>query len=181
MMSPARTPRRRDREVTDERWIRTMLQHAPVVSIAATDDGVPYVNTNLFVYDGDRNTIAFHTAGSGHLRSVIERNPLVCCSVFSMGRMLPAKAAMDFGVEYASVVVRGRAEIVADETLMMEVFARYFRKYFPAVPAGEYEPFTPADARRATVFSVSIDSWSGKRHQKPEDHPGAFAYTPSIL
>ncbi|MEO0565629.1 MAG: pyridoxamine 5'-phosphate oxidase family protein, partial [Chloroflexota bacterium] len=108
---------RADRAVDDDAWIKQMLHTAPVGSTATIHDGQPFINTNLFVYDEDRDCIYIHTARKGRTRSNIEhpaQPPAVAFSIMEMGRMLPADEALEFSVEYAGVVVFGTAEVIVD-------------------------------------------------------------------
>jgi nitroimidazol reductase NimA-like FMN-containing flavoprotein (pyridoxamine 5'-phosphate oxidase superfamily) len=40
--------KRKDRTVEDEAWVRAMLHRSPVGVLATTQDGQPYINSNLF-------------------------------------------------------------------------------------------------------------------------------------
>ena len=57
--------RRHDREVTDESWIRDYLKEAPTGAMATVNEGQPFINSNLFVYDEDAHAIYLHTARVG--------------------------------------------------------------------------------------------------------------------
>jgi uncharacterized protein len=80
-------------------------------------------------------------------------------------------------VEYASVVVFGRATIIDDPARVRNVFNRQMLKYFPHLHAGrDYKDFTDEEAAKATVYEMTIDRWSAKLHEADRDHPGAAAY-----
>ncbi len=161
----------------DEAWIREMLEKAPVGVLAMAADGVPYTNTNLFVFDGETNAIYMHTAWEGRTRATIAANPRVCFSVSEMGRLLPADTSKGMSVEYASVVVEGRAVIVEDRAEAEHALVRLLKKYFPHLTyTNDYAPITPEELAETTVYRVEIESWSGKRKQAAADFPGAFEY-----
>ena len=107
--------RRRDRAVRDEAWIRTMLLTAPTGVLATVSDGQPFVNANIFVYDEGRDAIYLHTARHGHTRDTVEGHERVAFTAMEMGRLLPADTALEFSVEYASVMVFGRGYVVEDD------------------------------------------------------------------
>jgi len=104
--------RRQDKAVEDEAWIQALLERAPVGVLAMVAGGQPFLNINLFVYDPPAHALYFHTAGEGRTRTNIERDPRVCFCVSEMGRLLPADTALEFSVEYASVIVFGRVRIL---------------------------------------------------------------------
>jgi nitroimidazol reductase NimA-like FMN-containing flavoprotein (pyridoxamine 5'-phosphate oxidase superfamily) len=184
MKRPASSPpvdlsrvRRRNRQVTDESWIRDFLSRAPMCTVATVHKEQPFLNANLFVYDGDAHVLYFHTAGEGRTRSNIEANGRVCVSVSEMGRLLPAERVTDYSAEYASVTLFGTARIVTDPAEARSVLQRQLQKYFPHKQSGrDYQPFTDPEMSRATIYRVEIEEWSAKRHQEAEDFPGAFWY-----
>jgi len=173
--------RRTDREVKDVTFYKNMLKHSASCSIALTDvNGNPYVNSNFFLYNGEENAFYFHTAGRGNTRNIIEHNNNVCISVSQMGRLYPAKSAPDFGVEYYSVTIFGNAAIVTDESLLLWFFNGFLQKYFPHIPSTEYAPPAIEYARRATIYKVTINDWTAKKHEVADDYPGASLYQQAL-
>ncbi|MCO5185969.1 MAG: pyridoxamine 5'-phosphate oxidase family protein [Anaerolineae bacterium] len=174
---PATHMRRNDRAVIDEAWIRAMLHGAAVGTLATAHNDQPFLNSNLFVYDEAAHAIYIHTAATGRTRSNIAHNPLVCFTVFEMGRLLPASVALEFSVEYSSVVVFGRSAIVEDEKEATHALQHLLDKYAPHLTAGEdYRPPVPEELKRTAVFKITIDDWIGKRKVVAADFPGAFGY-----
>ncbi len=169
--------RRPDRAVEDEGWIRALLHRTPVGVLATAHDGQPFVNSNLFVYEEDKAAIFIHTARQGRTRSVAERNPRGAFTVFEMGRLLPADVALEFSVEYSSVVVFGRLAVVEDAAQASHYLQILLDKYAPHLEAGrDYRPPVPAELRRTTVLRLAISDWSGKQKAVAADFPGAYWY-----
>jgi uncharacterized protein len=174
---PLAQVRRHDRAVEDPAWIRALLSRAPIATLATSSDGQPFVNINLFVFDPGAEVIYFHTSNKGLTRTKIENNPRVCLSVAEMGRLLPAETALDMSVEYASVVVFGRATVVADSEEATRALQLLLAKYFPHLEYGkDYRGIQPDELARTAVYRIEIESWSGKRKRVAEDFPGAFWY-----
>ncbi|MCI0708475.1 MAG: pyridoxamine 5'-phosphate oxidase family protein [Ignavibacteriae bacterium] len=174
--------RRKNREITDEQWIKAMLHQSPYGAFALANNGLPYLNVNLFVYNEKKNLIYFHTAGYGRTRDTILQNPNVCFSVFEMGRLIPAPKAVDFSTEYKSVTVFGTATVVNDLTESTEALKMYFLKYGPQYQLGvNVSGFDEEDVRRTSVFRLAIEHWTGKQNKKPEDYEGAYHYIPKQL
>ncbi len=169
--------RRRDRAVTDEGWIRSFLKLAMFGTLATVRDGQPFVNMNIFVYDEAANALYLHTARAGRTRTNVEAEERVCFAVGEMGRLLPAPTAMHFSVEYAGVVVFGRAKIVEDDAEAERALQQLLDKYAPHLrPGRDYRPIQPEELAVTSVYRIEIDEWSGKQKVAPPDHPGAFLY-----
>jgi nitroimidazol reductase NimA-like FMN-containing flavoprotein (pyridoxamine 5'-phosphate oxidase superfamily) len=170
-------PRRRDRAVNDEAWIRDFLRRAPYGTLATVRDGQPFVNMNIFAFDEARHALYLHTARTGRTRSNVEGESRVCFAVSSMGRLLPASTALEFSVEYAGVTVFGRASVVTDEAEARAGLQLLLDKYAPHLrPGRDYRPITPEELARTAVYRVDIEEWGGKQKIAPADFPGAFLY-----
>ncbi len=169
--------RRQDRAVDDAAWIKALLHRVPVGVIATAYEGQPFINTNMFVFDEAANAIYLHTATTGRTRTNIEHDERVCVSVSEMGRLLPADTALAFSVEYASVVVFGRASIVTERDEARAALQMLLDKYFAHLqPGDDYRPITDEEIERTAVYRIQIDAWSGKKKEAPPDFPGAFRY-----
>jgi nitroimidazol reductase NimA-like FMN-containing flavoprotein (pyridoxamine 5'-phosphate oxidase superfamily) len=174
---PLAEVRRKDRQVTDEQWIRAMLRETALATLATLDGEQPFLHMNLFAFDEDKQVIYMHTARLGRTRSNIIRNTQVCLGLSEMGRLLPADTALEMSVEYASVVVFGRASLVSDQSEARHGLQLLLDKYFAHLHAGsDYRPITDEELARTQVYRIEIDEWSGKRKQVAEDFPGAFIY-----
>lgn len=177
------TIRRRDRAVEDETWIRALLHRAPMLTLATVDPTSmqPFLNTNIFVYDEAAHAIYIHTARVGRTPANITAHPRVCLTVSEMGRLLPAEVAIEFSVEYASVVVFGQASISGSTPDEQHEAAHALQllldKYFPHLQAGsDYRPPIAEELVRTAVYRIAIEEWSGKQKQVAPDFPGAFWY-----
>jgi nitroimidazol reductase NimA-like FMN-containing flavoprotein (pyridoxamine 5'-phosphate oxidase superfamily) len=169
-------PRRHDRACDDD-WIRAFLRSAAWGMLATVSVSQPFINSNLFVYDEERSAIYLHTARQGRTRSNLDGDGRVCFSAAEMGRILPDTIALEFSVEYASVVVFGRGSVVDDDEQKASALQLLLDKYAPHLkPGRDYRPANQEELDRTSVFRIEIESWSGKQNEKPEDHPGAFEW-----
>ena len=83
--------------------------------------------------------------------------------VAEMGRLLPAPAAINFSVEYASVVVEGTSRVVEDDDESYYALDLFMRKYAPQFePGRDYRPAGARDLAKTSVFRIDIESWSAK-------------------
>lgn len=169
--------RRRDRAVEDEEWIRALLKRVPIGTLATVYNGQPFINSNLYVYDETANCIYMHTAKYGRTRANLEQDERVCFSITEMGRLLPADTALEFSVEYASVVVFGSGCLVTEREQGAEALQKLLDKYAPHLrPGRDYRPITDEELARTAVYRIAIEQWSGKRKKVEDDFPGAYLY-----
>jgi len=155
--------RRSDREIKDPDKIRAFLRRAQFGFIASAIGDQPFINSNLFWYDEDNHRLYFHTSIEGRTRSNIEANPSVCFSIAEIGEFIPADTAIEFSNEYLSVCVFGSARIVNSEAEQRHGLNGLLSKYFPDLDAGEdFRAITKSELDVTSVFSIAIESWSGK-------------------
>ena len=174
---PINKVRRKDREVTDEAWIKGFLSRSPYGVLGTIDSDQPFLNSKLFAYDDVTTSIYLHGASQGRTPSNIRANNRVCFTVSEMGRLLPADEACEFSVEYTSVVVFGHAQILSGQDDMIYGLQLLLDKYFPDHHPGVHYPTLDSKQLSGTaVYRITIDSWSGKQEQAPPDFPGAFIY-----
>ena len=70
----------------------------------------------------------------------------------------PADEALEFGVEYASVVVFGTGSVVEDPKEAEDALVLIMEKYAPHLKAGvDYRPVAPEEVKRTAVLRVDIE------------------------
>ncbi len=166
-----------DRAMYDDAWIIDLLCRAGMCTIATARDGQPFLSTLLFAYDAETKTIYFHTARRGRVWENITANPRVCLTAAEMGRLLPAETAMNFSVEFQSVVVFGSARLLDDpreaERGMQLILDKYFRHL---KPGRDYRGIIEGELSVTAVYRLEIEEWSGKKKAVGEDFPGALLW-----
>ncbi|MEW6401025.1 MAG: pyridoxamine 5'-phosphate oxidase family protein [Chloroflexota bacterium] len=151
----------------EEDWIRAFLRDAKVAHIATSRDGQPFVNPTNFWLDEEHDQIVFHSNVAGRLRSNIEANPEVCLEASEMGKFLPSNVALEFSVQFRSVVVFGAARLVTEPVEARHVLYGLIHKYFPEMSAGrEFRGITDKELRATSVYAIAIEAWSGKENWK---------------
>jgi hypothetical protein len=111
------------------------------------------------------------------MRTNIEANPRVSFCAAEMGRLLPADSSMEFGVEYASVVVFGKAALVTDDEEARRGLQLILDRYFPLmIPGEDYREITQEELDITAVTRIDIQAISGKETHAHPDFPGAFHY-----
>jgi hypothetical protein len=156
---------RRPHLTKDEAWIRSFLKEARVGHIATSVDGQPFINPSAFWFDEANHQIVFHSNVAGRVRSNIESNPKVSLEASELGRMLPSNVALEFSLQYRSVMVFGTARIVTDPDEARALLNGLIQKYFPEMGAGrEYREITDKELRATSVYAIQIEEWSGKEN-----------------
>jgi nitroimidazol reductase NimA-like FMN-containing flavoprotein (pyridoxamine 5'-phosphate oxidase superfamily) len=151
----------------DENWIRPFLHEARVGHIASARDRQPFLNPSTFWFDEENHQIVFHSNLAGRIRSNIEANPKVCFEASELGRMLPSNVALEFSLQFRSVIVFGTARWVSNPEEARRVLYGLINKYFPAMTAGkEFRPITDKELARTSVYAIQIEEWSGKENWK---------------
>lgn len=151
----------------DDDWIRPFLRTATVGHIASALNGQPFLTPSTFWYDEENHQIVFHSNVTGRIRSNLETNPRVCFEASELGRLLPSNVALEFSLQYRSVVVFGTASLVTDPVEARRVLYGLIQKYFPGMRAGkEYREITDKELKRTSVYTIRIEEWSGKENWK---------------
>ena len=156
---------RRPHLTRDDDWIRAFLKEAKIGHIASSFEGQPFINPTMFWLDEENHQIVFHSNVAGRIRSNIERNSKVSLEASELGKFLPSNVALEFSLQFRSVVVYGTARVVTDPDEARRLMYGLLRKYFPAMTAGrEYREITDKELRATSIYAMQIESWSGKEN-----------------
>ena len=151
----------------DDAWIRAFLRQAKVGHIASARDGQPFVNPSTFWFDEAHHQIIFHSNVAGRIRSNIESNSRVCFEASELGKTLPSNVALEFSLQFRSVVIFGNARLISDPEEARRVLSGLIHKYFPTMTAGrEFREITDKELKRTSVYAIRIEEWSGKENWK---------------
>jgi nitroimidazol reductase NimA-like FMN-containing flavoprotein (pyridoxamine 5'-phosphate oxidase superfamily) len=151
----------------DDEWIRAFLHRAKVGHIASARDNQPFLNPSMFWFDEENHQIIFHSNVAGRIRSNIASNSKVCFEASELGKMLPSNVALEFSLQFRSVIVFGSARLVSDPEEARRVMSGLIKKYFPAMTAGkEFREITEKELKRTSVYAIKIEEWSGKENWK---------------
>jgi nitroimidazol reductase NimA-like FMN-containing flavoprotein (pyridoxamine 5'-phosphate oxidase superfamily) len=175
-LTPINQPTRKDR-AKDDAWIRSFLHRVPFGMLATEYEGQPFIKPTSFVYAETEQAIYIHGALVGRMRTNLELNPRISFCIAEMGRLLPADTAMEVGVEYASVVVFGKIEVLSDADQARHGLQLLLDRYFPHMKPGiDYREIIPEELNITAVYRIKIESWSGKEEHARQDFPGAFRF-----
>ena len=156
---------RRKELVQDDQWITEFLARASIGHIATRWDDQPFITPTNFWYDEAQHEIYFHSNIVGRIRANAERHDRVCFEASEFGKFLPSNVALEFSIQFESVIAFGSIRVLADAAERRRALNGLLHKYFPQMTSGqEYRPITDEELKRTSVYAISIESWSGKRN-----------------
>jgi uncharacterized protein len=174
-----RVTRKPDRGSYDRELIYRILDDAFVCNVAFIADGQPFVVPTNYVRVGDK--LFLHGSTASRLMKTLASGAPFCLSVTLLDGIVFSPTATGHSVNYRSVVVMGKAEVVeghdAKLTAMRDFVEYVIRGRWDTVrPPGKQElkgtmvlrvPLVEASAKVRTGFAVDEDSeyasgaWTG--------------------
>jgi len=149
----------------NDQWIAMFLKKSKIGHIATRWDVQPFITPSTFWYDEKNHQIIFHSNVVGRIRANSENHPEVCFEASEYGEFLPSNIALEFSMQYESVIVFGKIQIIEDEDNKRRGLHGLINKYFPGMKSGEeYRPITGKELKRTSVYAIKIENWSGKRN-----------------
>lgn len=156
---------RRPHLTRDDEWIRSFIKGAKVGHVATSFNDQPFLTPTTFWYDEENHQIIFHSNVAGRIRSNIESNPKVSLEASELGKLLPSNVALEFSLQFRSVVIFGTARIIGDPAEARKMLYGLIGKYFPKMTAGrEYREITDKELRATSIYAIKIEAWSGKEN-----------------
>lgn len=149
----------------DDDWIVSFLRRVRIGHVSTVADGQPFVTPTSFWYDAEDHRIYCHSAAAGRLHDNVARGTAVCFEASLFGDFLPSNIAMEFSVQYESVIAFGRISLLADDHRKRRALLGLIGRYFPNLEAGrDFRSITERELRRTAVYEIRIEEWSGKRN-----------------
>jgi len=174
---PAPTPRvrvkrRPDRGAYDRATIDAILDATQLAHVGYVHEGQPFVTPTLQWREGDR--VYFH--GSAASRMIETTDGLdVCLTVTLMDGIVLARSAFNHSINYRSVMLLGRAEMVTDVAEKEARLKAFVEGMFPGRWDG-LRPITAKELKATSVLSIPIDEASAKvRAGGPKDDEEDYA------
>lgn len=157
---------RRERQVTDEGFIRHILDTAKVVHLGMVDGDEPYVvpmNYGYVLEDG-KLTLYLHGARRGRKINVLRKNPRVFFEMECDLQPFTSDVACKYGLAYSSLMGKGNAVIVENVaekqkslTLLMQA------------QTGQHFDFTEKLADVVGVIRIDVESYTAKFRPIPQN------------
>ena len=166
---------RRNELACNEDWIVDFLSRVQIGYVSTRWDEQPFITPTTFWYDPASRAIFFHSAPVGRLRANIERHEQACFAAGQAGRLLPSNVALEFSIQYESVVAYGRLRLLRDLDEKRRALYGLIGKYFPEMEAGEqYRPITDLELKQTAVYEMSIEfvEWQAQLARTGRAKPG---------
>src|SRR5882762_9260449 len=171
--------RKPDRANYDREAIYRILDEAFVCQVGFVVDGLPFVVPTNYVRVGDK--LFLHGSPASRLMKTLASGAPFCLSVTSLDGIVFAPSAIGHSLNYRSVVVMGKAEVIAEpeaKLAAMRDFVEYVirGRWATVRPPSEQElkgtmvlavPLVEASAKMRTGFAVDDDkeydgtAWTG--------------------
>lgn len=155
---------RREREVTDQEEIITILDRCMVVHLAMVEDGKPYVvamNYGYTMEDG-KLTLYLHGAQQGRKLDILRANPDVYFEMECDVIPFRGKLACQCGTAYASVMGSGSARILED----LEERKAGLSAFMKTQTGKDFE-FQERMISAVSVIRVDVEEYTAKRRPLP--------------
>ena len=148
--------RRKEKEITDQNKIESIIKQSQVCRLAMVDGDGPYLVPLCFGYsDG---VLFFHSAIEGKKIDILRRNGSVCFEFDIVGGLNTGQTACDWGIKYRSVIGFGKAVILEnleEKRNALEIIAAQY--------ADKDYKLTDGAVRETLVLKVDIESMTGKQ------------------
>jgi len=167
-----RVKRMGERGAYDRATIDAILDATPLAHIGYVHNGQPFVTPTLHWREGDR--VYFH--GSAASRMIETTKGLeICLTVTLMDGFVLARSAFHHSINYRSVTLLGRAEMVTDPAEKELRLKNFVDGLFP----GRWDTLRsvlPKEMKATSVLSIAIDEASAKvRAGGPGDDEADYA------
>jgi len=153
--------RRKDKEVTDERFLKKILKTAKYVTIALSMNNEPYLVSLSHGYDEKKNCVYFHCAREGKKLQYLSSNNTVW-----------GQALLDYGYSegectylYASVHFSGKVTMLENIEEKREALACMIRQ-IDKNPETLITDLRPERLRNTVVGRIDVAYMSGKKSKE---------------
>lgn len=153
----------------DRATIDAIVDAVLVAHVGTVRDGKPVVIPMLCVRDGDWLLLHGSPAAGTMVRG---RDQEVCVTLSVLDGLVLARSAFHHSLNYRSVVVLGRAELVRDEAERSRALEALMERLVPGRQA-TLRPTTETELRQTAVLRVSLATASAKVRSGPpaDDEP----------
>lgn len=156
---------RRELEITDRNEIIEMLDKSKVLHLALVDDGMPYIVPMNYGYEMDENgklVMYLHGATTGYKLDIIRKNPVCCFELECDVTPFEGKVACQYGTAYASLIGRGKIEIVENVDEKISMLSKFMK-----TQTGKDFAFNERLVSIVSIMKIEVNEYSAKRRPLP--------------
>jgi uncharacterized protein len=158
--------RRKDREVSTQEDLKSIIDKCKVCHLAMVDNGLPYVVPLSFGYTLENNqlTLFFHSARTGRKLDILKNNPGVCFEISFEGKMgfIENPDPCNSGFYFESIIGFGRVEFIEEVRPKCTALTLLMKHQ-----SGKDFVFTEKQANSVCAFKVVSTDFTGKRKPDP--------------
>jgi nitroimidazol reductase NimA-like FMN-containing flavoprotein (pyridoxamine 5'-phosphate oxidase superfamily) len=147
------------RGLYDKQQVHAILDEGYLCHVGFVVDGQPYVIPTLYVREGDH--IYIHGSAASRMLHTLDEGADVCVTVTLVDGFVLARSAFHHSMNYRSVVVLGKARLVADPAGKREAMHRFTNHMVPGRWEEVRQP-TEQELKATTVLVLPLDEVSAK-------------------
>ncbi len=157
----------------DREMVYSILDSAFVCHVGFSVDGQPYVIPTNYGRSGD--TLYLHGSAASRMLKTLSGGVPVCVTVTHVDGLVLARSAFHHSVNYRSVVILGKAQLVEDPAEKMEAL-RIFTEHVMKGRWDEVRIPTEQELKATSVLSLPLEEVSAKvRTGGPVDDEADYA------
>jgi nitroimidazol reductase NimA-like FMN-containing flavoprotein (pyridoxamine 5'-phosphate oxidase superfamily) len=143
----------------DKAQIHAILDEGYLCHVGFAVDGQPYVIPTLYVRSGDR--MYLHGSAASRMLRTLGEGVDVCVTVTLVDGFVLARSAFHHSMNYRSVVVLGKAQLVTDPDEKMDAMHRFTNHMVPGRWEEVRQP-TEQELKATSVLALSLEEVSAK-------------------
>ena len=143
----------------DKEQVHSILDEGYLCHVGFVADGQPYVIPTLYARDGDR--VYIHGSAASRMLRTLDEGADVCLTVTLVDGFVLARSAFHHSMNYRSVVVLGKARLIADPVEKMEALHRFTNHMVPGRWEEVRQP-NEQELKATTVLALTLDEVSAK-------------------
>lgn len=153
--------RRKDRAVTEEQEILSIIARCRVCTLSMCIGGEPYgVPVNFGILQkGEDGFLCVHGAPVGKKAGALLPGTTVAFSMYTAETLVPGEKASDCTMDFESVCGSGVVEEIHTEEDRAEILTAIMRQYWP-----DWSGKWSTSDLKAGLWKIRIQQWCGKRH-----------------
>ena len=172
-VSRATVRRKPERGVYDAETIRAILDAGFLCHVGLVDNGQPFAIPTLYVRVGEQ--VYLHGSPRSRLLQPVEAGLPLCVTVTHMDGLVLARSAFHHSVNYRSVMILGRGQLVTDPVEKEAVLKAMVNHIVPGRSAEIRGP-SVRELKATHVLAISLEESSAKvRTGPPKDAYADYA------
>ncbi|MBK8505679.1 MAG: pyridoxamine 5'-phosphate oxidase family protein [Saprospiraceae bacterium] len=167
--TPRTTPSRyaNQRAHYDQEQIYAILDEALFCTVSYAEDNQPFSIPQSYIRVGDH--IYLHGSVGSHFVRILSEGHPACISVMLADEIVVAKTAFHHSINYRSVVIFAKGEIVEDQELKYQAFKALTEKMVP--DSWDYlKPMSKKEMDKTTAVRFALTEASAKMRQGAPGH-----------